>query len=176
MVKFTDEHKKDNTFVQEGIHKCKIARIEFGTTDADKEYVEFGVKTEDGKEDSARLWFTTDKAIAFTFSIIKGIFVHNAPEGKKDEARAAIDALGDTTELEKACKVLVGKEVWLSVYQNKNRPYQNAQGETRYSFDKNITGYEPSPRTMTPEHTTPDNTEPIKHTDEDGKEQLISDF
>lgn len=178
MADFTDEHKKDlsNTFFEEGVHKVKITKIERGETDNGKEFMEFSVKGEGDKEDSTRVWFTTDAAIGFSFSIIRGIFVHNAPADKKDEIRASVDALKNTTDLEKACKVLIGKEAWFTVYQDPSRTYINDKGETKNSYNKNIYGYEPSPRKMTPETTTPDNTEPIKHTDENGEEQLISDF
>lgn len=178
MADFTDEHKKDmnSNFFEEGVHKVKITRIEFGETDSGKEYAEFGVKDEQGREDNARVWFTTDKAMNFSFNIIRGIFVHNAPAGKKDEIRTSIDNLKDTTELEKACKVLMGKEAWFSVYKDPSRTYQNDKGETKNSFNKNIYGYEPSPRKMSVETETPNNTEPIKHVDENGEEQLISDF
>lgn len=147
MVKFTEDHKKEqaSNYFGEGIHKVKIGAIDFGATDDGKEYVEFTVVDDDEREGTARMWFTTEKAINYTFNIIRGIFVHNAPADKKDAIRAKIDKVKDTKELEKICEMLAGKECWYAVYKS-DRTYKS-NGDIKHSYDKNVYGYEPKPRT-----------------------------
>lgn len=176
MVKFTKEHKADSRgdFFPEGTFKVKIADINFDTDAQDREYVDFTVTDDDKRAGTARMWFTTDAAINYTFNIIKGIFVHNAPEGKKDEVRSNIDAIEDNTQLEKACKMLIGKECWYQVVKT-DRTYTAEDGTVKNSYNRNIYGYEPSPRKVTPEVSSAD-TGPIKTTNADGEEIEIADF
>ena len=180
MVKFSDDDKKVNEFsgkkyFDEGIHQVRISTVQLGETDSKKEFLEFGVigmDDEDEREDSMRFWFSSPGAINFSFNRIREIFVHNAPEDKKDETRKKFDAITDTEKLEEACtKVLIGKEAWLKVEQNPNRTYQNAQGETKNSFDKNLTGYEPSMKKSA--DPTP---QTIKTQDADGNDIEIAEF
>lgn len=184
MVKFSDENKKVSEFsgskyFEEGVHQVRISTVVLDKTKDGKEFLEFGVigmDDDDEREDSVRFWFTTDGAINFSFNRIREIFVHNAPEDKKDEVRTKFDAIDDTEALEKACtKVLIGKEAWLKVEQNKNRPYTKTDGSTGYSFDKNLTGYEPKPAKLSGD--SPAGTvDPITTTDENGNEQVIAEF
>jgi hypothetical protein len=153
MVKFSDEHKVEGgKYFELGVHKVQIAGVEFGKTEdkEPREYVEFTVvddlNNENAVEAKARLWFTTDKAIKYTFGIIRGIFVHNAPEDKKQAIREKVDAVKDTDELDKLCQLLIGKEAWLEVSEDATRTYQNEAGETKPSINRNITGYEPTPK------------------------------
>lgn len=186
MVKFSNDDKKVKEFsgkyFEEGVHQVRISTVKLGTTDGgNKEYMEFGVigmTDEDERQDSVRFWFGTPGSINFSFNRVREIFVHNAPDNKKDETRTKFDAIEDTEKLESAClKVLIGKEAWLSVAENPNRTYQNDAGETKNSFDKNLTGYKPKPKSITgTDAPTPDHTQPIKHTDAEGNEQLIAEF
>src|SRR5688500_18525944 len=148
MVKFTDEHKTEQqtSYFGVGIHKVKIMLVEFGIDDKKREYAEFTLvdPENDDKHDTARLWLHTDKTTEFSCSTIRSIFVHNAPEEKKDSVREKFNALEDTKQLEEACqKTLIGKECWYSIYENPNRTYTNDKGETKNSYDRNIYGYEP---------------------------------
>lgn len=159
MAEFTQEHKEEfeqKKYFEEGVHKVKILSVKLGRTngvteESMKEYMEFEVEGEEGQEDSARLWFTTDKAINYSFNIVRGIFVHNAPKANKERARELVDQIPNTQKLEELCQTLVGKECWFSVYKNMSRPYTNKDGETKYSYDRNITGYEPKPREISTE-------------------------
>lgn len=146
MVKFTDEHRQDNgNFFDEGAHKVTIEDVTFGTTDDGKEYAEFSVFDQQNHElkDKARVWFTTDKAIKFSFGIIRGIFIHNCPEEKKDALRESLQKIKDTEELAKICVSLRGKEAWFTLYKS-DRTYTNASGDIKNSYDRGIWGYEPS--------------------------------
>lgn len=184
MVKFSDDDKKvnefsGNKFFEEGVHPVKISTITLDTTKDGKEFMAFGVvDSMDGDnehEDEVRFWFSSPGAINFSFNRIREIFVHNAPDAKKDETRTKFDAITDTEKLEAAAqKVLIGKDAWLKVEQNPNRTYQNSAGETKNSFDKNLTGYEPKLKSTSA--PAPNNTQPITVTDDDGNEQQIAEF
>lgn len=152
MVKFTDENKevkefKDNYFSY-GVHKVKIAFLEADQTDDGKEFIEVTVMDPEDEEltDTARVWFTTDKAINYSFNVLRGIYTHNAPEDKKAEAGATFDAVTDLKELEKIMQKVVGGECWFTKYQDPTRTYPAADGSIRKSVNKNVMGYEPKLR------------------------------
>lgn len=183
MVKFSSDNKKEfdgKKWFEEGVHEVRISTVQLGETDNGKEFLEFGVigmSDDDEREDSVRFWFSSDGAINFSFNRIREIFVHNAPDSKKDATREKFDAIEDTEGLEAACvKMLTGKNAWLSVFENKQRPYVAGNGETRYSFDKNLTGYEPKPKSVSTGDAPANNTEPIKTKDADGNDVKIADF
>lgn len=152
MAKITDEHKQEfsDNYFKVGVHKVTIQKVEFGKTQDDKEFAEFTVLGENGEEGTARIWFTTDAAIRYSFNTLRAIFVHNAPKNKKDEMRDRIDSLKDTKDLAVVATGLSGKECWYSVYENPERTYVGNDGKERHSFDRNVYGYEPKPRDDTP--------------------------
>jgi len=184
MVKFSDDDKKVSEFsggkyFDEGVFEVEITDVKLGTTEKDsREFLEFsvvGIEENSDRSDSVRFWFSSPGAINFSFNRIREMFVHAAEESKKDETRTKFDAIPDTDKLEAAAKkVLVGTQQWLKVEQNTSRTYQK-DGETKYSFDKNLTGYQPSLKKSTGD-TPPNNTQPISTVDDDGNEQLISEF
>lgn len=148
-VTFTDENKQEmGAFFSEGIHKVKISAIVAGETDQGKEYFEFTVAGDNGEEGSARIWWTTDNATKYSFNVIKNIFVHNTVEKNRDQIKAKVDAVKTTDELLDLCQALVGKEAWYQVTKS-DRTYVNNAGETKNSYDRNITGYEPKPAKKT---------------------------
>lgn len=147
--KFDDEVKavkefNDSTWLGFGVHKVKIGAIEHGLTENDKEYVEFTVLGENEEEDTARVWFTSQKAANYSFNICRSIYVHNAPKDKKDAARDQFDALEDAEAMVKLMnEKLIGGECWFTKYPSPDRTYQAADGSIRKSIDKNVYGYEP---------------------------------
>lgn len=151
-MKFNDETKavkefSDSNWLGFGVHKVKIGLIELGETDGGKEYVEITVLGDNEEEDTARVWFTTDKAANYSFNVLRQIYVHNAPEAKKDAARDTMDAIGDTEQLVKALsEKLIGGECWFTKYPDPQRTYEAADGSTRQSINKNVYGYEPKLR------------------------------
>jgi hypothetical protein len=147
MADFNDSHKAEQgQYFTEGIHKVTILGVEGGKNDNDKEFIEFIVGGENGEEGSARMWFTSDKAIAFTFNSIRNIFVHNALKGKEDGARDMVNKVKNSDELIKLCnEVLIGKEAWYQV-EKSDYTYTNAAGEVKQSYNRNIFGYEPKPK------------------------------
>lgn len=156
-AKFSDSEKEEKSFnyFEQGVHKVQISSLEFGFTEdkEEKEYCEITVVDPDNgeKTDKVRLWFHSEGARGFSFSTLRAIFVHNAPEDKKDEIREKFNAIKGTEDLEKACqKMLPGKEAWFSIYESDTRTYQDEKGNVRKSFDKNLTGYEPKPRAVAP--------------------------
>ena len=147
MADFNDDHKSETgNFFQEGVHKVKIAGVTGGETPEGKEFIEFTVAGENGEEGNARMWFTTDKAIKFTFNTIRGIFTHNALEGKKEAAKDMVNKVKNSDELVELCnKVLTGKEAWYQV-EKTDRTYPAADGSLKNSYNRNIYGYEPKPK------------------------------
>lgn len=151
-MKFNDETKavkefSDSNWLGFGVHKVQIAAVGLGTTDSDKEYVEIEVVGENGEEDTARVWFTSDKAANYSFNVLRQIYVHNAPEEKKDAARDTMDACKSTEELvDRLQEKLLGGECWFSKYPDPSRTYQAADGTTKQSINKNVYGYQPKER------------------------------
>lgn len=152
MAKFSKEHMTEMSsgkYFSEGIHKVKIAGVTFDKTDGGKEFAEFTVVSDDGQqEDTARVWFTTDKAMQYALTVIRGIFVHNTPEKDKEKTREKFDAIEDTEQLEKACQNLIGKEAWFTTYKDHTRMYTAKDGTQKPSFQRNIYGYEPKPQVI----------------------------
>ena len=174
MVKFSDAHKAERStnYFEEGIHQVKIGAFEFATTEKKQEYLEVEVydPLNDERTAKARFWFTTDGAINYAFNILRGIFVHNAPEDKKDAVRAKFDAIEDTTQLEKEMNMLIGKDCWLQVYAD--GVYTDKNGNQKPNFNRDIYGYAPAEKAKAP---TGDN-QNITVTDDDGNEQQVSAF
>lgn len=154
MANFTDEHKEETgKFFGEGVHKVKIMAVSSGTNDNGKEFIEFAVVGDNQEEGTARMWFSSDKAIRFSFNTVRSIFVHNALEGKKDAARDMVNKVKNTEELVDLCnKALIGKEAWY-VVERSDYTYTNAAGEVKQGYNRNIYGYEPDskPKAAAPE-------------------------
>lgn len=153
MAKINDSHKVErNKYFDLGIHKVQIATVLQGFTEEEtpREYFDFTVvddlNSPDPTQTDVRLWFHTDKAIGYSFSIIRGIFTHNAPEGKEEAIKKQLAKVTETDELIKLCEKLVGKEAFLTVEEDDNRTYKNDAGEIKPSINRNITGYEPQPK------------------------------
>lgn len=174
MVKFTKDHKEEMNnvdYFKEGIHPVKVLLVGLGKTSNDKEYIEFTVVGSGSEEAKVKLWLSTDGAIKYTFNIIRGIFVHNAStDAKKEEIRKKVDAIEDDEALEKACQMLIGKDCWLQVSRS-DRTYINKAGETKNSYDNDLYGYEPKPKT--PSAVTVD--EPV-NLNSATAEQIVADF
>lgn len=151
-MKFTDENKHvkdfgEQTWLGFGVHKVKIALIELAETDAKKEYIEVTVLGENEEEDTARVWFTSDKAANYSFNVLRSIYVHNAPEAKKDAARDAMDGVDGTESMVKLLnEKLIGGECWFTKYPDPTRTYTAQDGSIKQSINKNIYGYEPKLR------------------------------
>lgn len=152
-MKFNDDHKTVNEFSDNffgyGVHSVQISGVELGTTDSGKEYIEITVVDPGDLDvtDSARVWFSSDKAINYSFNVLRQIFVHCAPEAKKDEARAMFDQIGDTDTLAQIMEKCVGRQCWFTKYPSPDRTYTAQDGTEKPSVDKNIMGYEPKLKT-----------------------------
>lgn len=147
MADFNDTHKAEQgQYFPEGIHKVTILGVEGGTNANGKEFIDFIVGGENGEEGSAKMWFTTDKAIGFTFNNVRTIFVHNATKGKEEAARDLVNKVTNSEELVALCnKALIGKEAWYTV-EKSDYTYTNQAGELKNGYNRNITGYEPKPK------------------------------
>lgn len=148
-MEFNDEIKKELTtskYFDYGIHKVKIVSFNLDTTDDGREFVEvFFVDPEDEeREGSARVWFSTEKGSNYSFNVLRSIYVHNAPEAKKDAARNNFNKVPNTTAMvELLNKNLGGKEMWYAKYLDPQRTYMGNDGITRQSVNHNIYGWEP---------------------------------
>lgn len=152
-MKFSNEHKEVTEFNDKyfnfGIHKVQISAVELGGTgEGEKEYIEITVVDPSDAEitDTARVWFTSDKATNYSFNVLRQIFIHNTPEAKRDEARDLFDKLSGTEELAKIVETLIGKECWFTKYYDPERTYTAQDGSQKRSVNKNIMGYEPKPK------------------------------
>lgn len=175
MAKITDEHKVERgKYFELGVYKVNIAVVEQGFTEDDREYFDFTVvddlKSDEPTEASVRLWFHTDKAIGYSFSIVRGIFTMNATEDKKDAIKADLKKIDDTDDLIKTAQKLVGKECWLQVAEDPTRTYQNESGETKPSINRNIMGYEPKPVAVSVQAT------PAQESAAESGESAMADF
>lgn len=149
--KFTKVDKEVKEFSSNrfdfGVHKVHIGAIELGETDSGKEYIEVTVLGDADEEDTARVWFTSEKAVNFSFNVLRNIYVHNAPEDKKDAARDIFDKVETNEDVIKLFNErIIGGECWFSKYLDATRNYVDQGGVTRQSVNKNIYGYEPKLR------------------------------
>lgn len=147
MADFNDTHKQEQgAYFPEGIHKVTILGAEGGVNPNGKEFIKFTVGGENGEEGEASMWFTSDKAISYTFNSIRNIFVHNALKGKEEAAKEMVNAVKNSDELVALCnKALIGKEAWYTV-ERSDYTYTNQAGEQKHGYNRNITGYEPKPK------------------------------
>lgn len=147
MADFNDTHKAEQgAYFPEGIHKVTILGVEGGTNPNGKEFIKFIVGGENGEEGEASMWFTSDKAISYTFNSIRNIFVHNATKGKEEEAKNLVNKVSNSEELVALCnKALIGKEAWYQV-EKSDYTYTNQAGEQKQGYNRNITGYQPKPK------------------------------
>lgn len=177
MVKFNESHKKEmGNYFELGVHKVYIMGVRFDETDDGREFAEFTVvddnKAKEPKETTARLWFHTDKAIGYSFSIVRGLFTHNAAEDKKEQVKEMVNKVDDTKELDKLCQKLIGKEAWLEIEEDPSRTYKNEAGEVKPSINRNITGFEPVKKSAP---ATPDTTQP-PFEEGSSDDQTMADF
>lgn len=172
-IKFNDDHKveKGGNYFDEGVHLVKITDVKADKNANGKDFFEFAVS--DGtREAKVKLWFSSDAAINFSFNTIRAIFVHNSPTDQKDKMRATIDGIEDSDKLLEACKKLKGKECWLEVVQDGE--YTDEQtGEVKKSYNRNIRGYEPTPKAVTTDNAPTKASEPADSGDSD---QVMADF
>jgi hypothetical protein len=169
MVQFTDEDKEvkefNNNYFEFGVHKVQIDGVFGDTTEAGKEFIEVGVIDPQNQEksDKVRLWFTTPQGNNISFNTLRTIYVHNAPESAKDDARKSFDELKDTTEMAMLLNKVIGGEAWITVYPDPTRTYTGKDGQIRKSINKNIFGFQPKERPeLLPQHS---DSEPVNAAD-----------
>src|SRR5665213_1746824 len=143
---FTAADKKEVSFTEKfpfGVHPVLIIGFNLKTADNGNEFMEIGFTNMDQTiEDKARVYFT-EKARLYSLNTMRQIFVHNAPEDKKDVARKQIDAVANTDELIKIMASKKALQAWVTKYADPIRTYQGTDGRTYKSTNINIYGYEP---------------------------------
>ena len=148
MVKFGDEDKQEiapvtNGFFDEGVYPVQIVSVLGGVTDKGSEFFEFELTDDDGREGKARLYFT-DASKKYSFNTIRGIFVHNTAEEKRDAVRERVNACEDTKDLLKICEALRGKSAWLLVQYTGDTYTSDKTGKVYKNVNRNLYHYEPS--------------------------------
>lgn len=130
-----------------GVHLVTIGLIEHSPATDEKPYIAVTVLGDHGEEDTVRCYFVGG-ASNISFNTLRQIYVHNAPEDKKDDARNTIDGAADTEHLvELLSDKLMDKECWYTAYPSPTRTYLDRNNVERHSIDKNIYGYEPKLKT-----------------------------
>jgi hypothetical protein len=154
-VNLTDEDLAERTpsnYFSEGLHEVLIQKAELGTTDAGKDYVEFTVLGHDDETGTARLWFSTDAGAKYALSIMAGIASHNRQsEADKQVVRDTFKKITDTDQVDSKFLTRFKEMDAFYLVQQSDRTYQNAQGETKHSYDRNIYGYPMQPKKTTVE-------------------------
>lgn len=137
-----DDLAEAETYFRIGVHKVTIDRVELKETDSKKIYAEFDLSGEAGQKGNARLWFT-DKAIKYSIDMIRKILVHNAnDEAAKQAVRDEFKNVKNLLDLSAFLKRTTDCEAWLKI-ERSDRTYTNRDGEERFSYDRNLYGFEP---------------------------------
>lgn len=151
-MKFEDSHKivkeilDGNSYIPFGVSEVKLNIATADKTDSGKEFIEVHVVDSEDREDSARIWFTTEKAANYGFNILRAIIIHNTPEDKRDAMTAKISKLPDTDALAALLnETCTGKQLWFTKYYDETRTYER-DGKTRRQINRNVYGYQPKER------------------------------
>lgn len=172
--KFTPEDKEDvnpqfEDRIPFGVTPVQITLATADVTDNGSDFVEVGVIAENGAEATTRLYFT-EKAAKYSLSTIKAVATHNAPDDKKDAARAAIDAVKDTDFLAQLINdKMIGNKAWFTKYYDPERTYQDRDGNTRQSINTGLWGFEPKLREDLMPKPKNDSINPADYPDDDVK-------
>ena len=151
-ISTTADDFSDRNFFEFGIHEVTIEGAVLESLDDGREYIEIGVRGDNGESDTVRLFLSTEKAIKFHLRTLQAICVHNAKsEADKDKVRNAFIGKIDDKKIRTILDKMEGYRAWFQVEQDPARTYTNASGEERPSLDKNIYGYQPRPRQKTRE-------------------------
>jgi hypothetical protein len=148
--KFSDEAKTfqgggDGNWFGFGVHEVTIGEVTEGQTDSGTDFIEFTLLGDNEEEDTARVWLT-EKSEKYSFRTLKDIYVHCAPEAKKQAARESFDAAEDSTAVVELLQNCIGKKCWFTKYPDPKRTYEASDGTIKKSINKNIYGYAPKLR------------------------------
>jgi hypothetical protein len=175
MADFSEDDKVEQSgnFFPEGIHEVKISSFVFDVTPKNQEFCEIEVfnPANENQVAQTRFWFTTPGGRKYAFNILRGIFVHNAPDDKKDAVREKFNSIKNTTELEKEMKMLIGKDCWLQVYADGT---YESNGKMKTNYARDIYGYVPAAKETAAEQDAARG--PITVQNEDGTETQVSAF
>ena len=146
--KLSKEDKEIKEFSEKlpfGVTKVQFTGAIAEETEAGKDFIEVGVVSKEGVEDSFRCWFVGGAA-NISFNNLHAIAVH---QGKDEKEKAAIrDRMDNCETTDDIVDVLNdvcgnGGELWFTKYYDPKRTYQGQDGNTYRSVNKNGYGYEP---------------------------------
>lgn len=147
-----------------GVHTVQLVGGEAGTDANGKDYIDVAVVSEDGIEETVRMWFTGG-ASNISFNTLRQILVHSvADEANKATVRDTVDAVKNTDELAELLNKATGGELWMTKYYDPTRTYTNAQGQTRRSINANIYGYQPKLKPELMPQDAPKGSDPLAGT------------
>ena len=133
-----------------GVHEVQVTSVELTKAKTGTLGIRFNVENADGRSD-ATMWLS-EAALPYTIENVSRLFVHNAPDDKKADARQhmaninSAKALFDTvTEALKArAKLKKPFMVYLSIAEDKSgRTYTDKNGEEKPSLTRNLLSYRP---------------------------------
>lgn len=144
---FNEDDKVEREFAEKlpyGVSKVQLVGATAGATDDEKDWIDLEITTEDGIEDTARVWFT-GKAAPYSFNTLRQIAVHNGKDdAEKEKIREAVEACADSDALAELLNTKVaGGELWFTKYLDPSRTWTDNDGNVRQSVNKNVYGYEP---------------------------------
>lgn len=144
---FNEDDKVEREFSEKlpyGITKVQLVGATAGETDDGKDWIDLEIVSEDGIEDTARVWFT-GKAAPYSFNTLRQIAVHQGKDdAEKEKIRQAVEACADSDALADLLNAKVaGGELWFTKYLDPQRTWTDQDGNVRQSVNKNVYGYEP---------------------------------
>lgn len=161
VFKITEEDLVEQNFFREGVHEVIITSAEFFETDDQKIYLELGIMGSNDEQDTVRLYFT-DGAKKISLDTIRKILVHNAPdEETKGKIREAYKKITNLAQLNPFALRLIDKQAWLKIEKSDKTYTSKETGEIKHSYNRNIYGFEPKMKKVTPSESktdTQDNT------------------
>jgi len=152
--KITEEDLVEQNFFREGVHEVIITSAEFFETDDKKIYLELGIMGSNDEQDTARLYFT-EGAKKISIDTIRKILVHNAPDDEtKDKIREAYKKITNLAQLNPFALKLIDKQAWFKIEKSDKTYTSKETGEIKYSYNRNIYGFEPKMKATPSESKT----------------------
>lgn len=151
--KITEDDLVEQNFFREGVHEVMITSAEFFETDDKKIFLELNIIGSNDEQDTARLYFT-EGAKKISLDTIRKILVHNASDDEtKDKIREAYKKVTSLAQLVPFTLKLVDKQAWYKVEKSDKTYTSKETGEIKTSYNRNIYGFEPRMKSVTPAAT-----------------------
>lgn len=176
VFKLSEEDVAENGYYfREGVHEVIISDVEFMESKDKKIYAEFKVVGKNGEEATPRIYFT-ENAKKISIDTIRKILVHNAEtEEVKQAIRDKFKKVTNLLDLNSFLEKTKGKQAWLKVEKSDHEYTDEATGEVKISYNRNIYGFEPK-ITPKPEVKQVDDNEEITAIDQQPDKVEVDDL